>query len=327
MRRLQVGSSDVEIPAIGLGCMGMSEFYGPADRGECERTLAAALDLGAVHFDTADMYGYGANETLLGEFLAAAGRRARAVLATKFGILRDPSDPHARALDTRPAYVAKACEASLARLRTDRIDIYYAHRLSPDVPVEETVGAMARLVAAGKVRALGLSEVSGDTLRRAHAVHPIAAVQSEYSLWSRDVEDDVLPVCRELGTAFVAYSPLGRGQLAGLAGGALAADDFRRRLPRFAEGNLARNERLARALGDLGASLGCTQAQLALAWAIAQPGVAAIPGTRKLARLRENVAAAALSPTPEMLAQIGALMAAEQVAGARYGNATSLAAR
>lgn len=316
MRRL--GGSDVEVSAIGLGCMGMSEFYGPADDASSLGTLGRALELGVCHFDTADTYGLGHNESLLGEF--AKGRRDRMVIATKFGIVRRPGE-YARRLDTTPAYVRQACEASLARLSVDVIDVYYAHRISRDVPVEETVGAMAELVREGKARAIGLCEVSAATLRKAHAVHPVAAVQSEYSLWTRDPEASILPACRELGVSFVAYSPLGRGMLTGAVGKdtVWAEGDFRRLSPRFQGVNLQANLGLVETVKELAAELGRTPAQVALSWLLARgEDVVPIPGTRSVGRLEENAAAAGMPLSTEHLSLLDAAMPPGAAAGDRY---------
>lgn len=306
---------------IGLGCMGMSEFYGPSDDSQSLATLERALELGVSLFDTADTYGLGGNEQLLGRFIAAGGaeRRARLVLATKFGIVR-ATGAYERRIDNSPAYIRSACEASLKRLGVEQIDLYYCHRRDPTVPIEDVVGAMANLVAAGKVRALGLSEVSADTLRRAHAVHPIAALQSEYSLWTREPERELLTLCAELGTAFVAYSPLGRAFLTGtLDTAALGAQDFRAHNPRFQGEAGAANARLVAQLGALAQAWGLSNAQLALAWLLhKQPHVVPIPGTRRRARLEENVAAAAVKLTAEQMAQIEAVFAPGAAQGARY---------
>jgi aryl-alcohol dehydrogenase-like predicted oxidoreductase len=316
MRRT-LGRSGLGVFPIGLGCMGMSEFYGPTDESEARRAFDRALALGIDFLDTADMYGHGRNEELVGALL---GGRRGVVLATKFGIERDAADPGARRINGRPDYVRRACGASLRRLGVEVIDLYYAHRLDPDVPLEDTVGAMADLVRAGKVRALGLSEVSVEELRRAIAVHPIAAVQSELSLWSRD-QMPVAEACATLGVAFVPYSPLGRGLLAGAVRGEadLAADDFRRTLPRFQGENLARNAALAGRLGALAAARGATPAQLALAWLLSLGGhVVPIPGTRRAARVEENAAAAAIVLTHAERAALEDAAAADEVAGSRY---------
>ncbi|PZQ12887.1 MAG: aldo/keto reductase [Rhodanobacter denitrificans] len=308
----------LDVAALGLGCMGMSDFYGPADRTQSLAVLDRALDRGVNLLDTADMYGSGANERLLADVLAR--RRDEIVLATKFGFVRG-SDGQVLGIDGRPEYVARACDASLARLGVERIDLYYLHRVDPHVPIEDTVGAMAALVAAGKVGHLGLSEVSAATLRRAQAVHPIAAVQSEYSLWTREVEQGVLPACRELGVSLVAYSPLGRGLLTGTIRQPddLPVGDWRRGLPRFEAGNLTANQALVEALAAIAASRGCTPAQLALAWLLDRgPDVVPIPGTRRLDRLEENLAATRMTLDASERAQIDAALAARPVRGARY---------
>lgn len=318
MERRELGRSGLTVSALGLGCMGMSEFYGPTDDAQSLATLERALELGVTHFDTADTYGLGHNETLLGRFLV--GRRDRVVVATKFGIVRAPGQ-YERIIDTSPAYVARACEASLKRLGVDTIDLYYAHRLNPDIPVEDTVGAMAELVRQGKVRALGLSEVSAATLRRAHAVHPIAAVQSEYSLWTREPETGVLPACRELGVSFVAYSPLGRGMLTGAITKAedLAENDFRRKSPRFQGDNMAANLALVDKVKDMAAAKGCTPGQVALAWLLAQGGdILPIPGTKRIANLEANVAAAAITLSAEDLNGLDTALPRGAAAGERY---------
>jgi aryl-alcohol dehydrogenase-like predicted oxidoreductase len=318
LARRRLGGQGLEVSALGLGCMGMSEFYGSADQAASMAVLHRALDLGVNLLDTADMYGVGANERLLSELLQH--RRDEVVLATKFGILRGP-DGERLGIDGRPEYVRSACERSLQRLGVDHIDLYYLHRVDPKVPIEDTVGAMAGLVAAGKVRHLGLSEVSAATLRRAAAVHPIAAVQSEYSLWSRDVERGVLPACRELGVGFVAYSPLGRGFLSGAIQCAddLSPDDWRRANPRFARENLSFNLQFVAAVTALAAARGCTPAQLALAWLLDQgDDIVPIPGTRRISRLEENLAAAQLSLSDRERAQLQGVMTAIEIRGTRY---------
>ncbi len=317
MKQRNIGGI-LSVGEIGLGCMGMSEFYGPTDDSQSLATLERAFELGVTHYDTADMYGAGHNESLLSRFLA--GKRDRVAVATKFGIVRQPGD-YARRIDTSAAYVAQACDASLKRLGVETIDLYYAHRLNPDTPVEETVGAMADLVKAGKVRALGLSEVSAATLRRAHAVHPIAAVQSEYSLWTRDVEAGVLPACRDLGASLVAYAPLGRGMLTGTVTSReqLAENDFRRVAPRFADGNLDRNMELVERVKALAAQKGCTAGQIALAWLLAQgPEILPIPGTKRIKYLEENVAAAAVTLTAAEVKALGDALPPGAAAGERY---------
>lgn len=290
---------------MGLGCMGMSEFYGPADETESVATIRRALDLGVTFLDTADMYGPYTNEELVGS--AIAGRRDEVFLATKFGVVRG-ADPRARRVDSTPEYARRACEASLRRLRVDHLDLYYLHRRNPDVPIEETMGGMAELVAEGKVRHLGLSEVSAPTLRRACAAAPVVALQSEYSLWTRGLEEEILPTARELGVALVPYAPLGRGLITGAitAPGTLTAGDIRREQPRFQGRNLATNLALARRVRALSADLGCTPAQLALAWVLAQRDtVIPIPGMRRRAHLEENVGALDVQLSAEQLQMIG----------------------
>ncbi|UDQ91230.1 aldo/keto reductase [Xanthobacter autotrophicus] len=321
MDHRSLGRSGLSASAIGLGCMGMSEFYGPSDDEQSLATLAAALDLGINFFDTADMYGVGHNERLLGRFLK--GRRDRIILATKFGNVRGPNGERLGVSGT-PDYVRSACDASLERLGIDTIDLYYQHRVDPKTPIEETVGAMKGLVEAGKVRFLGLSECSVATLRKAHAVHPITAVQIEYSLWSRDPEEEMLAACRELGVAFVAYSPLGRSFLTGAVTSpdTLAADDFRRANPRFSGDALKANLTLVEALKDFAAAKGATSAQIALAWILnKQDNVIPIPGTRRLKYLEENVAATRIRLSPEEVSTLDALFAPEAVAGTRYPEA------
>ncbi|MGW6195206.1 aldo/keto reductase [Kribbella sp. NPDC055110] len=284
---MKLGSQGAEVSRLGLGCMGMSFAYGAADDNESTATLHRALDLGITFLDTADMYGFGANEELVGATIAE--RRDEVFLATKFGIMGDPRNSAARRVNGSPEYVRSAIDASLQRLGVDHVDLYYQHRMDPDVPVEETVGAMASLVEAGKVRYLGLSEASAETIRRAHAVHPITAVQSEWSLFSRDIEESVLPACRELGIGIVPYSPLGRGMLTGALPTELAADDFRRTLPRFSGDNLEANLALVEEIRAVAARYDATPGQIALAWVLAQGNdVAPIPGTKRRKYLEEN---------------------------------------
>ncbi|WP_133499294.1 aldo/keto reductase [Cognatilysobacter terrigena] len=306
------------VSAIGLGCMGMSDFYGPSEEAANLAVLNHALDRGINFFDTADMYGVGENEKLLSKVLKT--RRDDVVLATKFGNVR-ASDGRMLRIDGSPQYVAEACDASLRRLGVETIDLYYQHRVDPTVPIEDTVGAMARLVDAGKVRHLGLSEASAATIRRAQAVHPISALQSEYSLWSRDVEAEILPTCRELGIGFVPYSPLGRGFLTGALPPAqgLAENDTRRNHPRFQHANAERNQALVDAVKELAAARGCTPAQLALAWLLAQgEDIVPIPGTRKIERLDENAQAAYITLDANEVARIDAVLDAHPVSGTRY---------
>jgi len=308
------------VPEMGLGCMGMSAFYGTTDEGEAIATIHRALELGCNFLDTAEMYGPYENEKLLGK--ALDGRRDEVVLATKFGIVADPDDPKTRALDGSPENVRHSIEGSLERLGTDYVDLYYLHRVDPGTPIEDTVGAMAELVEEGKVRNLGLSEASADTLRRAAEVHPIAALQTEYSLWSRDVEQDILPACRELGVGFVAYSPLGRGFLSGRfkSPEELDADDFRRDGPRFTGQALEQNQRLVAKIEELAGEKDCAAGQLALAWVLAQgDDVVPIPGTKRRRYLEENVAAADVELTKEDLARIESELPA--VTGDRYDEA------
>ena len=319
MQQRSLGKNGPRVSALGLGCMGMSEFYGPRDEAQSLATLHHALDRGVNFLDTADMYGSGANEELLAQVLAT--RRAEVFLATKFGFVRDPANPSARHINGRPDYVRAACDASLRRLKVDTIDLYYLHRIAVDTPIEETVGAMAELVRAGKVRHLGLSEAGPASLRRAAAVHPITALQSEYSLWTRDPEAGPLATCRELGIGFVPYSPLGRGFLTGQLKRYedFAADDQRRHQPRFQGENFARNLALVARIQELAARKGCTPGQLALAWVLAQgDDIVPIPGTRRRSYLDENLGALDVALTPAELAEIRAVFPADAVAGARY---------
>ena len=324
MQRRKLGASGPEVSALGLGCMGMSEFYGESDDASSLRTLARALELGMTLFDTADTYGLGHNETLLGRFIAEGGtaRRRQVVVATKFGIVR-AAGQYERRIDNSPAYIRDACEASLRRLGVERIDLYYCHRRNPDVPIEDVAGALGDLVAAGKVGAIGLSEVSVETLRRAHAVHPVAAVQSEYSLWSREPETGMLAACAELGTAFVAYSPLGRAFLTGtLEVDALADNDFRKHNPRFSGDAQAHNRRLVDQLARFAQARGLSSAQVALAWLLhKQPHVIPIPGSRRIPHLESNARAADVLLDAGAMAELDHLFTPDSVAGARYPDA------
>lgn len=324
MKHRQLGASGLTTSAIGLGCMGMSEFYGQTDDAGSLRTLARALEIGVTHLDSADTYGLGHNEALLGRFLAEGGpaRRERVVLASKFGIVR-AAGQYERRIDNSPAYIRQACEASLRRLGLDHIDLYYCHRRDPAVPIEDVVGAMGELVRAGKVRAIGLSEVSVDTLRRAHAVFPVAAVQSEYSLWSREPEMGMLAACAELGTAFVAYSPLGRAFLTGaLDTERLADTDFRKNNPRFVGEARAANQRLVAALSAFASERGLSNAQLALAWLLNKHAhVLPIPGTRRIPYLESNVGAVDVALTAQEIDQLDRLFDPQAVAGMRYPEA------
>jgi len=314
-----LGSNRLAVSTLGLGCMGMSDFYGNRDDAESVATIHAALDAGVTLLDTADMYGPYTNEELVGR--AIRGRRDQVILATKFGIVRDPADPARRGVNGRPEYVRASCEASLKRLGVDTIDLYYQHRVDPDTPIEETVGAMAALVAEGKVRHLGLSEAGAATLRRAAAIHPIAALQSEYSLWSRDPEEGNLQACRELGIGFVAYSPLGRGFLTGQIQRFedLDPDDYRRFSPRFQGENFQRNLDLVGRVRELATRKGCTPSQLALAWVLAQgEDIVPIFGTKRRKYLGENLGALEVGLSPAELAEIDALIPPGSASGQRY---------
>ena len=314
----RVGRSGLEVSALGLGCMGMSEFYGPSGEAEAIDTIRRAIELGVTFLDTADVYGMGRNEELVGR--AIRDRRDQVVLATKFGVLRTP-DGNFVGVKGSKDYVRSCCEASLKRLGVEIIDLYYQHRVDANTPIEETVGAMAELVSQGKVRYLGLSEAGPDTIRRAHAVHPIAALQSEYSLWSREPEDEIFVLVRDLGIGFVAYSPLGRGFLTGEIKSVndLAPDDWRRDNPRFSGANFQRNLDLVEEVRALAARTGSTPAQLALAWVLAQgDDIVPIPGTKRRRYLEENIGALEVRLTLEDLAQIDRIMPPGRAAGTRY---------
>ena len=318
MQTRELGRSGLKVGALGLGCMGMSQSYGPPDDAESVRTIHRALDLGVTLIDTADAYGKGGNERLVGR--AFDGRRPHVVLATKFGLVPTASGP-ATDVDARPARVRGCCEASLERLGVDVIDLYYLHRIDPNVPIEETVGAMAELVREGKVRFLGLSEAGPENIRRAHATHPIAALQSEYSLWTREPETRVLPVCRELGIGFVPFSPLGRGFFAGAVrdAAAIPAGDVRRGLPRFQSGNIERNLTVLEQFEAVARAKGCTPPQLALAWVLAKGGdIVPIPGTKRQRYLEDNAAAAGVPMSPAEVAELDALFPIGEAAGTRY---------
>ncbi len=322
MKTRRLGAQGLECSALGLGCMGMSEFYGPTDEKSSVETIDRAVELGITMFDTADMYGPFRNEELVGR--ALRGKRDRVIIATKFGNVRDPNDPTKRSISGTPEYVRQACDASLRRLGVETIDLYYQHRVDTHTPIEETVGAMSDLVLAGKVRYLGLSEAASDTIRRAHKVHPISALQSEYSLWSRDPEGEVLDTCHELGIGFVPYSPLGRGFLTGRIKSIddLAADDFRRASPRFQGTNFQTNLDLVERVEAIARAKGCTPAQLALAWVLAQgEDIVPIPGTRHVNRIEENVGALQVTLSAEDLRRIDAVAPKGAAAGERYTEA------
>jgi aryl-alcohol dehydrogenase-like predicted oxidoreductase len=319
MQSRPLGKSGPQLSPLGLGCMGMSEFYGPAEEAESIATIHRSLELGFSFLDTADAYGYGDNEILVGK--AIHDRRDKAFVATKFAIVRDRANPKSRAVSGKPEYVKSACEASLKRLGISTIDLYYQHRVDPNTPIEDTVGAMAELVREGKVRFLGLSEASPATIRRAHAVHPIAALQTEYSLWTRDPEDQVLPTTRELGIAFVAYSPLGRGFLTGQIRKFedLAADDFRRNSPRFQGENFQKNLDLVAHVEQIAKEKNCTSGQLALAWLLAQgEDIIPIPGTKRRKYLEENIAAMDVNLSAADLQRLDEVAPKGAASGDRY---------
>lgn len=322
MEQRKLGSQGLVTSALGLGCMGMSDFYGTRDDDESIATIHRALELGVTFLDTADMYGIGDNERLVGR--AIKDRRDSVVLATKFGIVRDKNNPDVRGVSGRPEYIRAACDASLERLGVDHIDLYYQHRVDTEVPIEETVGEMARLVESGKVRFLGLSEAGVETIRRAHATHPISALQSEYSLWTRDPEEEILPTCRELGIGFVPYSPLGRGFLTGQIKSFddFAPDDYRRHSPRFQGENFTRNLELVSRVEQIAKEKNCTAGQLALAWVLSRGrDIVPIPGTKRRKYLEENIRATTIELTSEDLRRIDDAMPHDAIAGSRYPEA------
>jgi aryl-alcohol dehydrogenase-like predicted oxidoreductase len=322
MKKRKLGRGNLTVSMMGLGCMGMSEFYGPGDETESIATIHRAIDLGVTLLDTADMYGPYTNEELVGR--AIRGRRDQVVLATKCGIVRDPHNAMVRGIDGSPDYIRAACDGSLRRLGVDHVDLYQLHRVDPKTPIEDSVGAMADLVRAGKTRFIGLSEAGAQTLRRAHTVHPIASVQTEYSLWSRDAEDGILQTCRELGIGFLAYSPLGRGFLTGQIKRFedLAPDDYRRHSPRFQGENFEKNLALVRRIEQLAQAKGCKPSQLALAWVLAQGDfIVPIPGTKRRSYLEENVGSLRVTLSAEDLARIDEVIPQGAAAGLRYPEA------